>query len=413
MPLIDFAIITALLEEFEAVKAALPGELVEDSTGANIWFRTTLLNSKTGKKLQVVITYQSKMGAFDAISITKDCIDRWQPAYIIMTGIAGSFHPAIKLGHIAVSQQIFYYDMGKSVDQKKTNKVEYRPQGYPCSPTLIRQAERLSLAKGGWQKKGQQAARKMAAKLKSKGGGKTLIKMLEDHLGAVHFGTMASGSLVITSENKKNELLKLHGKIIATEMEGAGIMHQAYYQEPTVSAIIIKGISDGAYSKKASLDKEGRWRTLAKQNAANFVVELIQTGSFQGLDTDEFVLAPQKGSPALARNLINRPTAPDTVSFLSFPGLIKPQGPLTGVTIEIKADPNTAAQIRQMVIQYVDSTNKLQTLTVENNDSVTIEGYISRSPIGVYLMVIGEVNRLRFTVHTFGNKQAASIQITD
>lgn len=413
MPLIDFVIITALLEEFEAVRDALPGELVEISSGANIYYRTTLSSNRLNRKYQVVVAFQSKMGFFDAISLSKECIDRWQPAYIIMTGIAGSFHKSIKLGDIAVAQQIFYYDMGKAVDQKKAVAIEYRPQGYPCSATLIRQAERLSLDKGAaWQKKALQTARKAAAKLKAKGGTKTLIKQLEEHKGGVHFGTMASGSQVITSEEKKDELLSLHGKIIATEMEGAGIMHQAYYQDPTVPAIIIKGISDMADSKKKNLDKDGHFRKLARQNAARFVAEMIQTGTFPGLNTDAFELVPDKGSPPLARTLISRPATPNEFSFLSFPHLVVPQGALTGITIDIQIKGTAGTRLHQVVVQYTDCTNKLRKHEQEGNSQVNIAGCIAASPIGVYLMIAGEAQSITFVVQTFGTKKETTVHIT-
>lgn len=412
MPLIDFVIIAALLEEFEAVRDALPGELVEISSGANIYYRTTLSNNRLNRKYQVVVAFQNKMGFFDAISLSKECIDRWQPAYIIMTGIAGSFHKSIKLGDIAVAQQIFYYDMGKAVDQKKAVAIEYRPQGYPCSATLIRQAERLSLVRGTWQKKAAQTARKAAAKLKAKGGSKTLIKQLEEHTGGVHFGTMTSGSLVITSDNKKQELFQLHGKIIATEMEGAGIMHQAYYQDPTVPAIVIKGISDMADSKKKNLDKDGHFRKLAGQNAAHFVAEMIQTGSFPGLDTDAFELVPDKGSPTLARTLISRPATPNEFSFLSFPHLVVPQGALTGITIDMQIKGTAGTRLRQVVVQYTNCTHKLQKHEQEGSSQVYIAGCIAASPIGVYLMIAGEVQSITFVVQTFDSKKETTVHIT-
>ena len=44
---------------------------------------------------------------------------------------------------------------------------------------------------------------------------------------------MASGNKVIANHEKKKELLKLHGKIIAAEMEGAGVLHAATWQQET------------------------------------------------------------------------------------------------------------------------------------------------------------------------------------
>lgn len=393
MPLVDFVIITALPEEFEAVKKALlPETLAADDHGTQVWFRTTLENRTLSRKYHLVVAFQSKMGAFDAISLTKDSIDRWQPAYIIMTGIAGSFQEEVALGDVVVSQQVFYYDMGKAVDQKDQS-IKYRPQGYPCSVALIRQAELIAVSNIHWQKKRR--------------------KMPQGHKSKVHFGTMASGSLVVASVRKKNELLRLHGKIMATEMEGAGVLHQAYYQEPTTPAIIIKGISDAADPKKAATDKDGFWRKLALQNAASFVVEMIKQGRFPALDTDKFELSDEKGGPSQARELINMPVSNgEVVSFLSFPKLVIPHGPLTGITIGAAAfSEGRPLEIRYLAVRYTNNHGR-QTVTKKGSHIFREQGHIGVDPIRVYLMIMGGADTLKFTVQTFDMKKEIEIRIT-
>lgn len=419
MSLVDFVIITALPEEFQAVKQALlPDELKTDDHGTQVWFRTTLENKTLSRKYHLVVAFQPKMGPFDAISLTKDSIDRWQPAYIIMTGIAGSFQEEVALGDVVISQQVFYYDMGKAVDnvdQKGQSMIKYRPQGYPCSVTLIRQAELIAVSDSNWQKKGQLAAKKMAGRLKAKTktGASSKIKILQGHRSTVHFGTMASGSLVVASVRKKNELLRLHGKIMATEMEGAGVMHQAYYQEPTTPAIIIKGISDAADPGKAAMDKDGSWRKLALQNASNFVVEMIKQGRFPALNTDKFELSGEKGGPSPARELINMPVSNgEVVSFLSFPKLVIPHGPLTGITIAAVAfSEGRPLEIRYLAVRYTNSHER-QTVMKKGSHIFHEQGYIGVDPIRVYLMIMGQADTLKFTVETFSMKDEIEIRIS-
>lgn len=80
-------------------------------------------------------------------------------------------------------------------------------------------------------------------------------KSLEEHKPQIHVGSVASGSLVISDEGKKAELLELHGKLLGTEMEGAGLMHAAFfYGDSPRSAIVMKGVSDTADKKKSQLD---------------------------------------------------------------------------------------------------------------------------------------------------------------
>jgi nucleoside phosphorylase len=131
-----------------------------------------------------------------------------------------------------VSQQVFYYDLGKAVP----GKIQYRPQGYPCSMVLIRQAEALMLDDenlSAWQESANASAACMAQQytMTHAESIERAQAELRDHWPSIHFGTVASGSLVIVDKRRQRQLLALHGKIIGTEMEGAGVLHAAFYQE--------------------------------------------------------------------------------------------------------------------------------------------------------------------------------------
>lgn len=111
MALIDFAVITALSEELRYMLSLLPtaDEVTEDIT----WYRTRL-QSTAGVNYEIVLAHQDKMGPLDALNLTRALIDRWDPAHIVLVGIAGSFQREIGLGDVIVSQQVFYYDPAKA-----------------------------------------------------------------------------------------------------------------------------------------------------------------------------------------------------------------------------------------------------------------------------------------------------------
>ena len=108
MPLVYFAIVAGLIEEFGNIRRLVP-ELVEDDQYQNseIWYRGTIVaNSDT--KYSVVAAFQSDMGPQHASALTAKVIQRWDPAYIILVGIAGSFHQSVRLGDVIVSMQFFF-----------------------------------------------------------------------------------------------------------------------------------------------------------------------------------------------------------------------------------------------------------------------------------------------------------------
>ena len=124
----------------------------------------TRVHSEEGKSYEVVASFQDNMGSLPAVWLTGKLIERWDPAYIILVGIAGSFHKSVKLGDVIVSQQIFHYEPGKDTEAG----IEYRPEGYPCSPVLIRQAQALAMdgnAFAMWRTEAKRSAGNKAEKI--------------------------------------------------------------------------------------------------------------------------------------------------------------------------------------------------------------------------------------------------------
>jgi nucleoside phosphorylase len=197
MPLADFAFVCGLVEELKTLRLLLP-DLTDDpsSSNAEVWYRATV-QAGSGDRYAIVATFQMK-GLLDAVLITEKLINRWHPRFIIVFGIAGSFDKDVRLGDIVISQQILHYDPGKAVKEG----IQYRPQGYPCSVTLIRQSEALSLDAPTFSQWQHQANLSARDKLKSTPKQAKLVdrQALSNHHPKVHFGTVSSGSLELVSK---------------------------------------------------------------------------------------------------------------------------------------------------------------------------------------------------------------------
>jgi len=408
VPTIDFAIISGLTEELSVLNTLFREFRIpafrEMSSNADVWYRTRITANK-GRSYEVVASFQDDMGPLQAQALTQQVIEQWNPAYIILIGIAGTFSSDATYGDILVSQQVFYYDPGKATK----GSIRYRPEGYPCSIVLIRQLNALALDVAT-MKRIRAAAKASAAekallvkppanpKAAKKFDAKGAKKALRGHSPNVVFGTLASGSLVIDDRRKQKTLLELHGKILGTEMEGAGMMFATFREEIPPAAIVIKGVSDAADGNKSKADAKRYWRDLGKENSARLALEMIRRGRIKPLNADQFTLDPTLDSAAEAAKVLTSKsigTAP-----LAFRRLVVPRGPLTELRIEVTPFRMGARlRILEAMIRTLDLTNQPKEYAVEaGNNSWEIRGPFTASPVELYALVDGEPDRIAFAV---------------
>jgi nucleoside phosphorylase len=403
MALVDFGLLAALPEEFKDVRVVFE-ELDEEGHDSDVWFRGRLA-SRTGVTYSLVAVQQRDMGPLSAQTHASKTIDQWDPAYLVLVGIAGSMHNDVKLGDIVVAQQVFYFDPGKIKDAR----LEYRPEGYPCSLALIKQTQAFqtdNASYGAWQEHMHQLAMEL-----KKEYGNTLTDAdraaLDSFRPSIHFGTVASGSLVVASEKKKKELLRLHGKILATEMEGAGLLYATFQQETPTPAIVMKGISDAADANKDSKDAMKIWRILASQGSAMLARRVMDRGRFRQLHTDEFDADTALDEPSTARKALGHPVS-GAPQFIGFPRLVVPLGPLTELRISARfqlADGSETAPAEGKV-EYVTLGGQPRHIVLSRGQqSFQITGRdamdrIAAQPIRAYFRLDKQAVNARFEITT-------------
>jgi adenosylhomocysteine nucleosidase len=198
-------------------------------------------------------------------------IDRFHPARVIFTGIAGSLDPNLRLGDVVVGKSTTQHDYGiiEKDSFKQTATYGFARKRNPLfiegDPNLIALA--------------QKATQKVSLELCSADSNRP---------ARVKIGIIVTGDVFIASNVKKRQL---HNdfQADAVEKEGAAVA-QVCYQQNT-PCLIIRGLSDNA-DESAHKTMQTRFN-LAADNAARVAIEMIQAWS----DANSVRARQRKNSP--------------------------------------------------------------------------------------------------------------------
>ena len=191
---------------------------------------------------------------------------------------------------------------------------------------------------------------------------------------------------------KRGRLVRHHQTQIAGQIAHPYPRHEA------------KGVSDAADRSKDAEDAKGYWREMAKENPVRLILGMIRRGSIRPLNTDQFYLDPTAGSVADARGKILDVSSPGS-SYLAFPRLVVPKGPLTGLDLCIAANGNQGhLPVHKLVVEYWDYRRSRKEKTIDCPECaerpgeyrVHLEEPISAEPVGIYMMIRGTPNRITF-----------------
>jgi nucleoside phosphorylase len=203
------------------------------------------------RRYRVVATVLQGMGNVQAAAATAEIIHDWSPRYVIMCGIAGGLRSeSQRLGDVVVGTDVIYYELARLRD----HAIQRRPVSYRADPLLLDRAMHMH-AMGAWR-----------ARLPRQPDG----KMAGADFPAVHFGPVASGDKVIASAADARQLLALHSKLAAVEVEGGGIAAGAFVTARRAGFFMVRAICDFA-----DQGKDDSWQKFAAHAAASFLAQLL------------------------------------------------------------------------------------------------------------------------------------------
>jgi nucleoside phosphorylase len=254
--LIDFLIVTILDIEFEAVRRHLSGLVPQAHRDDPIvYLRATLPFTHGGasESYSIVLIQLHGMGNPGAAVAVATALRRFAPQTTIVVGIAGAVSGELKLGDVAVSRDLVYYEYGK---QRETG-LEHRASPVLAHSVLWNIAKYF--AESDWH-----------AKITATRPGSIPAAGVPQ----VKVGTIGSGEKVVVSASFIAELKQEYKNLIAVAMEGIGTATAATYFGARAGDILeIRGISDLADGTKTD-----DWQPFAADVAAAFMVAFLATG---------------------------------------------------------------------------------------------------------------------------------------
>lgn len=263
-PSVDFAIITALEEERDAVLDKLPGhkKLDRDGTGAHTFYEARVATKRQdGAVYRVIVTSLSGMGPIKGAIKAGAVIQRWSPAHVLVVGIAGGVEGQVELGDAMVASQVADYTLGKVSED---GIREERWIAYPADADLLDAAYNF---KTGWE---------------------DLVDHAQPEPGKPRrcIGVIASGGDVIASKMQIDVYLADWPKLIGVEMEGGGVAAGLHDDIARPRFLMIRGVSDLANSAR-NAEMKRRWRAYACHVAAAYALGLLRDGPVRSIEEHE------------------------------------------------------------------------------------------------------------------------------
>jgi nucleoside phosphorylase len=250
---IDFAFVTALPIERDALLRRLERrEIVQDDFEPLTYYRGGISVPTTGEYYEVVVVMLLGMGNDEAAVSTMKVIERWQPAYVLMVGIAGGVPGKVTLGDVVVSDFVHYYELAR-----RTPKGDQRRAQQFLSDRLL-YGRALAYEAGEWRND---------ITITRPGAAQTDIPYPK-----VYFGAIGSGEKVIADARTRSRLLKECPRLLAVAMEGAGVARAAGQQAHPPPFLEVRSICDYADERK-----DDDWQPFAAEAAAAFTIGLLRS----------------------------------------------------------------------------------------------------------------------------------------
>ena len=282
---LDIAIVIALQEEFEQLHARIKDRCtpVQDPE-TNDYDYVFTWPAASAQPYRCVASFAGKMGEQKAALVTQRLLARWQPATVVVLGIAGGIDSDVRLGDVVAATAVeSYLEDAKAVDAAEPDRFDFRLAGDTFRPSgdLAKEIRHFKFAHSRqfetWQEDGRRRLYDaLPANLRNR---KAYAPLLADGPRLLD-GPVACGPIVGAAESFVAWLKRQNRKFVALEMESGGVLAAVFEATDPARTLVLRGISDLADHRKADLDQTagGVFRRLAMNNAIGLLDALLAAG---------------------------------------------------------------------------------------------------------------------------------------
>lgn len=289
---VDILLYIALNEEFDSAMAMLGDSFKSDELPdvALTYFWGSIPSPVLSRDFQVVVIPAGKMGNTRSANITSALIEKFRPANIVVLGIAGSLTNNLEPGDVFIPDSINEY-LANSATHGGDQAWSFQTSGnhFQTSPRLLNRFQFFEHTEKHYYTKWKNDTKERinslleqsirdtmtSVGLKPRGECKALIG--DDR-------KLASGPAVGKGKAFLDWLIReVDRKVVAMEMESAGVYDAGIIRTPAPRIIAIRGISDYADDRKDKIETSAKelFRELAAKNALSLLLRAIEAGLFQ------------------------------------------------------------------------------------------------------------------------------------
>lgn len=241
-------ILGAFSEEIERIEGMLADP--SDHTVMGMRFVSGTLNGRP------VVLATSGVGKVNAAMVATLLIERFSPAELLFTGIAGAIRADLKPGDLVIGEKTAQHDLGNLTPdgfqlRGMRNPVDWErnPVYLDADPRLLEIAESV-------------AERLELPRIKVRG---------EDRAPRVVRGVIVTGDVFVSSGVRKEELRRTMNAS-AVDMEGGAVAQIC--RQFGIPCLVIRGISDSADA--GARQQAGMYLAVAVRNSAELVAEIAR-----------------------------------------------------------------------------------------------------------------------------------------
>jgi nucleoside phosphorylase len=279
---LDIAIVIALKEEFEQLHARIKDRCtaVKDSETSDYDY-VFPWPAPSAQPYRCVASFAGKMGERKAALVTQRLLNRWQPATVVVLGIAGGIDSDVRLGDVVAATAVeSYLEDAKAVDAAEPDRFDFRLAGDTFRPSgdLVKEILHFKFVYSHqfeiWQEAGRRCLYDaLPANLRKR---KVYAPLLADGPRLLD-GPVACGPIVGAAESFVAWLKRQNRKFVALEMESGGVLAAVFEATDPARTLVLRGISDLADHRKADLDQTagGVFRRVAMNNAIGMLDALL------------------------------------------------------------------------------------------------------------------------------------------
>jgi adenosylhomocysteine nucleosidase len=246
----EIGVLTVLPSEIRAVTAAFKQmyDYSERPLRHGPLAREAWLPDPTGGRVRVAAVQTLQPGTESAALAYRGLVDEYDPAAVLLVGIAGGVSPRIGVGDVVISDEVILYDPRKLVP----GGVAHRGQSQPVAAELRHRVNDFFAA---------------TPVVQHRSSGESY---------GLHHGPIGSGNAVVTDPDAeiRRWLCQVNEKVLAVETEAAGVA-QSFHEsvgrdDRTRGWLTIRGISD-----TADLAKNDDHHDRAARHAAEVMAMLV------------------------------------------------------------------------------------------------------------------------------------------